>query len=138
MTQTTSGSPWTEDKSVAQAASPVYFVSDGMGGVTISLSGPERYAAYDPIGLGDYTMLDLTPVYIVADGGSGDMTINQIGPAIAILVDDGAGGVTLSTNLALTPIADLYYDTGSDLWMVRRSCKRLHAVQVGVAGVTLY
>jgi hypothetical protein len=137
MTQTTGGSPWTESGSVAESAVvPIYLVADGAD-VTISLTGPERFAFYDPIGLGDYTLLDLTPVFLV-DDGSGNAVPSNSGPAAFVLADGGSGDIELTTDLSLESVADLYYDTGGDLWLVRRSCKRLHAVQIGSAGVAFY
>jgi hypothetical protein len=116
------------------AAVPAYFVKDGADW-TISLVGPEQGAFVDVEQNGNYTFLDLTPVYITADGA--DFTINQVGPAAAILIDDGAGNPTLSTDLTETPIADLYYDPAGNLWLVRRTCPRLHAVQVS-GNITFY
>ena len=110
-------------------AVPAYLVADGAD-VSWNTSGPERFAFYDVEQNGNYWLLDLTPVYLVSDGAGG-LTINQVGPAIALLIDDGAGGMQVSTDLTQPPIADLSYDTGGDLWVVRRNCPRLHAVQVG-------
>jgi hypothetical protein len=132
MSQSHGATIWREPagSGAVPSAVRVYFVPDGAGGVTISTTGPERYAAYDVAQDGNYTLLDLTPVYLVSDGAGGYQP-SLSGPAIALLVDDGASGVTVSTNLSLTPIADLFYDTGGDLWLVRRTCPRLEAVQVG-------
>lgn len=137
--QSHGSSLWREpaNSGAVPSAAPIYFVSDGAGGVTLSLTGPERYAAYDVAQDGNYTLLDLTPVYLVSDGAGGYQP-STVGPALAILIDDGAGGITVSTNLALVPIADLYYDTGGNLWVVRRVCNRLHAVQISGGNVFTY
>lgn len=122
----------------APSVVPVYFISDGAGGVTWSLSGPERYVFIDVGSNGGYTLIDKgTSVYLVSDGAGG-YTISTTGPAVAIFADDGAGGVVLTSDLTRAPIADLYYDTGGNLWLVRRTCNRLRAVQLAGANVQLY
>jgi hypothetical protein len=96
-------------------------------------TGPEEGKFIDVDGLGDYTLIDLTPVYIVADGS--DYTISTTGPAVAILVASGSD-LTLSTDLLAAPAADLFYDSGGDLVLVLRSCDRLDAVLVGGTAIT--
>jgi hypothetical protein len=127
---------WREssDSGAVLGAVPIYFIADGSD-VIPSLTGPERFVFYDVEGDGSYHLLDLTPVYIVADGS--DYAVNQVGPAVAIFADDGAGGIEFTTDLTRTPVADLFYDAGGDLWLVPRTTDRLDAVQLG-GGIQLY
>jgi hypothetical protein len=69
--------------------------------------------------------------------GAGGYTFNQVGPAIAQLVDDGSGNAVISTDLTATPIADLFYDASGNLYVVPRDVDRLDAVQLG-ADVSFY
>jgi hypothetical protein len=98
--------------------------------VVLSPDRPEDFVMYDIAGDGNYVMTDLTPVYLVSDGAGG-FTFDQVGPAIALLVDDGAGNVVISPDLSATPVADLFFDTAGNLLVVPRAADRLDAVQVG-------
>jgi hypothetical protein len=120
---------------VVQSAVPMYLVHDGSGNVVFSAAGPEELAYFGPFGDGAATLLDLTPGFIVASGGG--YAINAVGPAAAILVDDGAGGLTISTNLALSPAADVLFDTTGAPWIIRRGAARLHAVAIA-GNIQLY
>lgn len=106
----------------------VYLVASGSD-VVPSLSGPAGFQFVDVAQDGDYTLLNLAPVYLVNDG-SGNAVPSSSGPAAFVLADDGAGGILVTSDLTRAPIADLLYDTGGDLWLVRRVCPRLEAVQV--------
>jgi hypothetical protein len=98
--------------------------------VVLSPNRPEDFVMYDIAGTGNYVMTDLTRVYLVSDGAGG-LTFDQIGPAIALLADDGAGGVVVSFDLSATPAADLFYDTAGNLLVVPRTANRLDIAQVG-------
>jgi hypothetical protein len=108
---------------------PVYLHRSGSD-VVLSTDRPEDFVMYDVAGNGNYVMTDLTPVYLVSDGAGG-FTFNQVGPAIALLVDDGNGNVVISTNLAATPVADLFYDIDGNLLVLLRTADRLDGVQLG-------
>ncbi len=129
MTQTHGLTLWTEPAGSGGAPGvvAVYFVKSGSDW-TFSTTGPEQGAFIDVENNESYVLIDLTPVYLVADGG--DFSVDQVGPAAAIFVDDGSGDPMFSTDLTLTPIADLFFDPSGDLWLVRRTAERLHAVQV--------
>lgn len=105
----------------------MYFVASG-GDVTLSLVGPAAFAFVDVSDDGGGRLCSLTPGFLVASG----MTFvpSLTGPADAILVDDGSGGITTSTDLSLPPIADTLFDTAGVAWSVRRTSKRWSAVRV--------
>jgi hypothetical protein len=111
---------------VVQSAVPMYLVHDGSGNVVFSAAGPEELAYFGPFGDGAATLLDLTPGFIVASGGG--YAINAVG---------GAGGLTISTNLALSPAADVLFDTTGAPWIIRRGAARLHAVAIA-GNIQLY
>jgi hypothetical protein len=122
----------------APAIAPAYLVRSGGAfavigpdGQTVgtSLTGPEALA-YGVAKLnGEYALLDVAPVYVVASGA--DLVIAAAGPADAIFAAAGGGDVELTTDLSRAPIADLYYDEPHDtLWLIRRPLVRLGAVYV--------
>jgi hypothetical protein len=118
-----------------QQPTPMYLRRSGLD-VVLSPDRPEDFVMRDVAGDGNYVMIDLTPVYLVSDGAGG-YTFNQVGPAIALLIDDGSGNVVISSDLTATPIADLFYDASGSLYVVPRDADRLDAVQLG-ADVTFY
>lgn len=109
-------------------AVPVFFVASGSD-VVPSLIGPTQFQFIDVALDGDYTLLNLSPVYLINDG-SGNAVPSNSGPAAFVLADGFAGDIEVTNDLTRAPIADLLYDPGGDLWLVRRSCPRLDAVQV--------
>jgi hypothetical protein len=108
---------------------PIYLKHDGAD-VVFSSDRPEELAFYQIDANGDYVLIDLLkPGYLVFSGS--DYTIDAVGPAVAVLMADGAD-ITISTDLTQIQVADLYYDVGgADVWIVRRDAARLDAVQVG-------
>jgi hypothetical protein len=134
--QPNSGNLWTEPAANGGTPTPVaaVLVKDGVDW-TFATDGSDAEGAFiDVDGSGDYTLIDLTPVYIVADGS--DYTLSTTGPAVAIIVADGSD-YTISTDLTATAAAELYYDSGGDLWLVLTSCDRLDAVSIN-SSITTY
>lgn len=109
------------------AATPMYIRRDGVDAV-FSPTWPEQLAFIDVDGAGDYTLLDLAPRYLVFSGA--DLVIDAIGPAVAVLADDGAGGLEITTDLTRAAAADLFTDGDGNLWVIPRTADRLEAVAV--------
>lgn len=115
-------------------AVPMYLRFDGAD-VVFSPTWPAQLEFVDADGTGDYMPLDLTPRYFVYDGT--DLVIDTIGPAVALLADDGVGGIEVTTDLTRASIADLYADGDGHLYVVPRTRDRLEAVLVG-GNIQLY
>jgi hypothetical protein len=121
-------------RALVNSPTPMYLQFDG-DDVVFSATLPEQLAFYRLESGGDYVLLDVTRrAFIVYDGS--DLTIDDVGPAVAIFVATEED-IVLSTDLSLEPVADLYYDPTGDLWVVPRTSPRLHAAQVG-ADIYLY
>lgn len=107
-------------------AVPMYLRYDGAD-VVFSATSPAQLA-FIRVVAPDVVLLDLAPRYIVFDGS--DLVIGAVGPAVAVLADDGFGGIELTTDLSRAPIADLLADGAGNVWAVLRSADRLEAVTV--------
>lgn len=135
MTRPHSADTWTEPALGGATPVATAFVLTKSGSDWVwSTTGPAEGQFIDADGSGDYTLFDLTPVYIVASGSN--YTISTTGPADAILVDAGSGNVSLSTDLLAAPVADLFYDPTGNLVLVRRTADRLDAVSVRGNAIT--
>ena len=115
---------------LVKAGGPLSVVGPDSATVEGSLAGPEQLAYGVVKQDGEYTLLDLAPIYAAASGA--DLVLNLIGPSAAIFADGGGGNLELTTDLTRAPVADLYADqnAGGNRWLVRRPLTRLRAVQV--------
>lgn len=96
------------------------------GDITLSSTGPSDYQFIDVARDGDRWLMDLTRHPVLVVSGS-DFAVSDTGPAQLIIIADPAhpGDITPSTDLTQTPVADLMYDSGGDLWVVLRICTRV-------------
>ena len=141
MSQSHGSSLWQEavGSGATPAAVPVALVKAGgtlsvvgpdAATVSVSLTATEQLAYGVVKQNGEYTLLDLAPIYAAASGA--DIVLNLIGPAVAVFADGGAGNIELTTTLTRAPVVDLYADVnvGANRWLARRPLTRLRAVRV--------
>lgn len=129
--QVHSGSISTEQvgSGVAPAAQAAFLRKD-TGAWMIGTTGPAQGAALDP-GDGSRTIFDTSAEYVFISDGAGGFQLAATGTPVAVLADDGAGG------LVLTPIASgvkagrALPDSRGDVTTVRNDAAELHFVSVG-------
>lgn len=141
MTQAHGSGIWQEPAGAGATPAVVAAVLVKSGG-TLTVVGPDGATVAASVTLpeelaygvvkqnGEYTLLDLTPLYVAAVGA--DLVLGTTGPAAAIFADGGGSDIELTTDLTRTPVADVYDDenAGGNRWLVRRPLSRLNAVRV--------
>jgi hypothetical protein len=103
--------------------------------VVVTPTVPTHGRALD-VGEG-YSLFDVSEPWIFASDGAGGLELAPPGtPAAGHMVDDGAGGLLVSTDMTIESAGQAYPDTTGGVHPVRSDAPELHLMKIGDAFIT--